>query len=113
MLVFTQNERNVRVEEAHAVVENVKRYLAGPSPLPWSAASETVRVGDVVSWDQRWRPLQTSTTLDTHQATFHVLATASQQVISLASCAGRIKKKKKDSNGVRDARRLLVCFFKE
>lgn len=58
------------------------RYLPGPSPLPWYAAGKTVRVGDVVSWDQRWRPLQTSTTLDTHQATFRVLAPRRSRLIS-------------------------------
>lgn len=63
------------------------RYLPGPSPLPWYAAGKTVRVGDVVSWDQRWRPLQTSTTLDTHQATFRVLAPRRSRLISRTVCA--------------------------
>lgn len=62
------------------------RYLPGPSPLPWYAAGKTVRVGDVVSWDQRWRPLQTSTTLDTHQATFRVLAPRRSRLISRNVC---------------------------
>lgn len=62
------------------------RYLPGASPLPWYAAGKTVRVGDVVSWDQRWRPLQTSTTLDTHQATFRVLAPRRSRLISRNVC---------------------------
>lgn len=50
----------------------------GLSALPWFAAENTVRVGDVESWDQRWRPLQTSTTLDSHQATFYLFDAAAR-----------------------------------
>lgn len=56
--------------------------LPWPSPPPRYAAGKTVRVGDVVNWDQRWRPLQTSNTLDTHQATFRVLAPGLTPLIS-------------------------------